>query len=151
MILFNLFDDWMDEVASFTCFMRLILLLRSLHVNIDRTKMILKPEKTTITKPNHIWPNLTPNEWVAVENDLKNLILSDYGKKNNVNVQALTQSEIKDIILGMDIAPPSLQKDQMAKIAEQQQVSAQQTAQLVKTTNERGEEVIVATRQPYEQ
>jgi pre-mRNA-processing factor 8 len=45
---------------------------------------------------------------VKVEVDCKNLILADYGKKNNVNVAALTQSEIKDIVLGMDISPPSL-------------------------------------------
>jgi pre-mRNA-processing factor 8 len=39
---------------------------------------------------------------------MKNLILADYAKKNNVNVASLTQSEIKDIILGMDVAPPSI-------------------------------------------
>ena len=38
---------------------------------------------------------------------LKDLILADYGKKNNVNVASLTQSEIRDVILGMEIAPPS--------------------------------------------
>lgn len=32
------------------------------------------------------------------------------GKKNNVNVASLTQSEIRDIILGMEIAPPSIQR-----------------------------------------
>ena len=50
MVLFNLFDDWLDSVSSFTGFMRLILLLRSLHVNPERTKLILTPEKSTITK-----------------------------------------------------------------------------------------------------
>jgi pre-mRNA-processing factor 8 len=50
MALFNLYDDWLDNHESYVCFMRLILLLRSLHVNHERTKMILKPEKTTITK-----------------------------------------------------------------------------------------------------
>jgi len=50
MALFNLFDDWLDTVSSFTGFMRLILLLRSLHVNHERTKMILRPEKSTMTK-----------------------------------------------------------------------------------------------------
>ena len=111
MVLFNLYDDWLDSISSFTGFMRLVIILRALYVNHERAKMILKPDKTTITKPNHIWPSLTDDQWVKVEVDLKNLILADYGKKNNVNVAALTQSEIKDIILGMDIAPPSLQKD----------------------------------------
>ena len=39
---------------------------------------------------------------------LKDLILADYGKKNNVNVASLTQSEIRDVILGMEIAPTSV-------------------------------------------
>jgi hypothetical protein len=47
----------------------------------------------------------TPSQ-VRVEVALKDLILADYGKKNNVNVASLTQSEIRDVILGMEIAPP---------------------------------------------
>ena len=35
------------------------------------------------------------------------------GKKNNVNVASLTQSEIRDIILGMEIAPPSIQRPRL--------------------------------------
>lgn len=38
------------------------------------------------------------------------------GKKNNVNVASLTQSEIRDIILGMEIAPPSIQRSLALKI-----------------------------------
>jgi pre-mRNA-processing factor 8 len=45
---------------------------------------------------------------VKVEVELKNLILQDYSKKNNVNVQSLTQMEIRDIILGMEMSAPSL-------------------------------------------
>ena len=63
-------------------FSRLILILRALHVNTDRTKVILKPDKTTITEPHHIWPTLSDEEWIRVEVSLKDLILADYGKKN---------------------------------------------------------------------
>lgn len=63
-------------------FSRLILILRALHVNTERTKVILKPDKTTITEPHHIWPTLGDDEWVKVETQLKDLILADYGKKN---------------------------------------------------------------------
>ena len=63
-------------------FSRLILILRALHVNNDRAKMILKPDKTTVTEPHHIWPTLTDEEWMKVEVQLKDLILADYGKKN---------------------------------------------------------------------
>lgn len=51
-----------------------------------------------------------------MEVELKNLILADYGKKNNVNVSALTQSEIRDIILGMEMAPPSVQNNRVEEI-----------------------------------
>lgn len=50
---------------------------------------------------------------------LKDLILADYAKKNNVNVGALTQSEIRDIILGAEITPPSQQRQQIADIEKQ--------------------------------
>jgi len=63
-------------------FSRLILILRALHVNPDRSKVIMKPDKTTITEPHHMWPNLGFDEWIKVEVALKDLILADYGKKN---------------------------------------------------------------------
>ena len=56
---------------------------------------------------------------VQVEIALKDLILADYAKKNNVNVGALTQSEIRDIILGAEITPPSQQRQQIADIEKQ--------------------------------
>ena len=56
---------------------------------------------------------------MQVEIALKDLILADYSKKNNVNVGALTQSEIRDIILGAEITPPSLQRQQIAEIEKQ--------------------------------
>ena len=75
-----------------------------MHVAQDRTKVILRPDKTVVTEPHHVWPTLTDEQWVRVEVALKDLILADYGKKNNVNVASLTQSEIRDVILGMEIA-----------------------------------------------
>lgn len=50
---------------------------------------------------------------------MRDLILSDYAKKNNVNTSALTQSEIRDIILGAEITPPSQQRQQIAEIEKQ--------------------------------
>ena len=97
-------DDWLKTISSYTAFSRLILVLRALHVAQDRTKVILRPDKTVVTEPHHVWPTLTDEQWVRVEVALKDLILADYGKKNNVNVASLTQSEIRDVILGMEIA-----------------------------------------------
>ena len=66
----------------FQAFSRLILILRALHVNNDKTKILLKPDKTTVTEAHHIWPTLTDEEWMKIEVQLKDLILADYGKKN---------------------------------------------------------------------
>lgn len=44
--------------------------------------MVLKPDKTTITEAHHIWPSLSDEEWMKIENQLKDLIMADYGKKN---------------------------------------------------------------------
>jgi len=59
MLLFNLYDDWLKSISPHTAFSRLILILRALHVNTDRTKVVLKPDKTVITLAHHIWPTLT--------------------------------------------------------------------------------------------
>ena len=143
---------------------------------------------------------------VQVEIALKDLILADYAKKNNVNVAALTQvsgqgpsmhgcvhalhawvwparrlggrqrriclagcvlptgsanycpfpslplqSEIRDIILGAEITPPSQQRQQIAEIEKQARESGQMTAVTTKTTNVHGDDLIVTTTSPYEQ
>eukprot|EP00455_Lapot_gusevi_P014731 TRINITY_DN173_c0_g1_i12.p1 TRINITY_DN173_c0_g1~~TRINITY_DN173_c0_g1_i12.p1 ORF type:complete len:1609 (+),score=412.81 TRINITY_DN173_c0_g1_i12:359-4828(+) len=151
MCLFNLYDDWLKTISSYTAFSRLILILRALHVNNERTKAILKPDKTTITEPHHIWPSLSDEEWIRVEVALKDLILNDYGKKNNVNVASLTQSEIRDIILGAEITPPSEQRQQIAEIEKQAKEASQLTAVTTKTTNVHGDELVVTTTSAYEQ
>ena len=66
MVLFNLYDDWLSSVSSYTAFSRLILVLRALHVHHEKTRMILKPDKNIITKNNHIWPTLTDDQWIKV-------------------------------------------------------------------------------------
>ena len=151
MVLFNIYDDWLRSISSYTAFSRLILILRALHVNNEKAKMLLKPDKTVVTQPHHVWPDLSDEQWIKVEIALKDLILADYAKKNNVNVSALTQSEIRDIILGAEITPPSLQRQQIAEIEKQAKDSAQQVAVTTATTNIHGDELIVTTTTPYEQ
>lgn len=153
MVLFNLYDDWLKSISSYTAFSRLILILRALHIDTPRAKMILRPEITTITEPHHMWPTLTDEEWIKVEIALKDLILADYGKKNNVNVESLTQSEIRDIILGMEIAPPSQQRQDMAEIEKQAKPAASSalTETTTKSVNVHGDEIVVTTTSQYEQ
>jgi len=163
MCLFNIYDDWLKSISSYTAFSRLILILRALHINQEKTQIILKPSKTTITQQHHIWPTLTDDEWIKVEVALKDLILADYGKKNNVNVAALTQSEIRDIILGQKIAAPSEQRQQMAEIEKASTSSSADddaaltdgavalTAVTSETLNVHGERMVTTTTSPLGQ
>ncbi|KAK5653161.1 hypothetical protein OQA88_9260 [Cercophora sp. LCS_1] len=151
MVLFNLYDEWLKTISSYTAFSRLIMILRALHVNQDKTKLILRPDKTVITQDHHIWPSLSDEDWIKVETQLRDLILNDYGKKNNVNVSSLTSSEVRDIILGMEISAPSMQRQQAAEIEKQQQEQQQLTAVTTKTQNVHGEEIIVTTTSQFEQ
>ncbi|KAG1800185.1 PRP8 pre-mRNA processing factor 8-like protein [Suillus plorans] len=135
-----LYDDWLKLVSSYTAFSRLILLLCGLHVNNEKAKIILHPDKSTITEPHFVWPTLTDDEWIKVEVAMKDLILADFGKRNSVNIASLTASEIRDIILGQEIAAPSIQRQQMAELEksnEAQGVTAVQT----QTTNVHGETI----------
>jgi pre-mRNA-processing factor 8 len=151
MVLFNLYDEWLKSISSYTAFSRLILILRALHVNQDKTKLLLRPDKTVITQEHHIWPSLSDEDWIKVETQLRDLILNDYGKKNNVNTSSLTSSEVRDIILGMEISAPSMQRQQAAEIEKQQQEQQQLTAVTTKTQNVHGEDLIVTTTSQFEQ
>ncbi|KAH7406639.1 NUC071 domain-containing protein [Phaeosphaeria sp. MPI-PUGE-AT-0046c] len=151
MVLFNLYDEWLKTISSYTAFSRLILILRALHVNQDKTKLLLRPDKTVITQEHHIWPTLSDEDWIKVEVQLRDLILNDYGKKNNVNTSSLTSSEVRDIILGMEISAPSMQRQQAAEIDKQQEEQQQLTAVTTKTQNIHGEEMVVTTTSQYEQ
>jgi pre-mRNA-processing factor 8 len=150
MVLFSLYDDWLQSISSYTAFSRLILILRALHVNNDKAREILHPHTEVVTQPHHIWPSLSNEEWVRVEVSLKNLILADYGKKNNVNVNSLTQSEIRDIILGAEIQAPSEQRQQIAEIEKTTGEISQATATTVKSVNVHGDEITVTVTSPHE-
>jgi pre-mRNA-processing factor 8 len=69
-------DDWLKSISSYTAFSRLILLLRGLHVNNEKAKIILHPDKSTITEPHFVWPSLGDEEWIKVEVAMKELILA---------------------------------------------------------------------------
>ena len=61
------------------------------------------------------------------------------------------QSEIRDIILGAEITPPSMQRQQIADIEKQAAAGQQMTAMTTRTQNVHGDELIVTTTSPYEQ
>ena len=68
----------------------------------------------------------------------------------SVNVASLTQSEIRDIILGMEISAPSQQRQQIAEIEKQTKEQSQLTATTTRTVNKHGDEIIVTTTSNYE-
>ena len=41
MVLFNIYDDWVKTVSSYTAFSRLLLILRAFHVNQERSALRL--------------------------------------------------------------------------------------------------------------
>ncbi|CAH8315673.1 unnamed protein product [Eruca vesicaria subsp. sativa] len=108
MVLFNIYDDWLENISAFTAFTRLVLILRALDVDKDKAKMLLKPDESVVTEAHHVWPTLSDDEWMKVEVALRDVIVSDYAEKKNVKASDLTQAEIRDIILGADITSPSL-------------------------------------------
>lgn len=151
MVLFSLYDDWLKSISSYTAFSRLILLLRGLHVNNEKAKIILHPDKSTITEPHFVWPTLSDEEWIKVEVAMKELILADFGKRNSVNIASLTVSEVRDIILGQEIAAPSVQRQQMAELEKSSEAQAQVTAVQTQTTNVHGDTIQTVTTTNYEQ
>ncbi|KAF7291692.1 Pre-mrna-processing-splicing factor 8 [Mycena chlorophos] len=151
MVLFSLYDDWLKSISSYTAFSRLILLLRALHVNNEKAKIILHPDKNTITEPHFVWPSLSDEDWIKVEVAMKELILADFGKRNSVNIASLTVSEIRDIILGQEIAAPSVQRQQMAELEKSTETQSQVTAVQTMTTNVHDDAMLVTTTTNYEQ
>lgn len=158
MMLFNFYDDWLSSISSYTAFSRVILILRALGISQERTNMILRPDSSVITQSHHIWPSLTDEQWIDVETQLRDLILNDYAKKNNVNVQSLTQSEIRDLILGQEVRAPSAKRQQISDIesgkkeeSEVANAELQLTALKTTTHNVHGEEITTITTTNYEQ
>ncbi len=52
---------------------------------------------------------------------------SGFGKCNSVNVNSLTSTEIRDIILGQEIAAPTVQRQQMAELEKSTEAQNQVT------------------------
>lgn len=158
MVLFNLYDDWLKSISAYTAFSRIILLLRALGISQERTNLILRPDASITTQEHHIWPSFTDEQWIDVETQLRDLILNDFAKKHDINIQSLTQSEIRDLILGQDIKAPSSKRQEIADVEgdnklgqDETNTDNQLTALKSKTQNVHGEEIVTVTTTNYEQ
>ena len=87
---------------------------------------------------------------MKIEIDLKNLILKDYADKNSANIAALTQSEVKDIILGMEMTEDSIKNKAIEDIERQQAEQAKKIQTVTTTTNIHGEQIAATTLSNYE-
>jgi pre-mRNA-processing factor 8 len=146
---FNVFDDWGTTLSPISCFGRLLLILRGFHVNVERTRHILQPDRHVVTEPHHFWPTHTLQEWKDIEMQLSDVILADYARRNSIQVSQLTTKEAQDIILGKEITSVELQNEE-AKAIEDKAKKTQLAAQTVKTLNKRGEEITVRTTRTFE-
>jgi len=99
----NLYDDWLEQVSHVTAFFRLIIILRAMNINEVRAKKILQLENNEIIANHHLWPTYTPDSWLDVETNLKDLIIADYCRRNGVDVNRITPTEIRDILFGQEV------------------------------------------------
>ena len=136
---FNVFDDWSQILTPHSCFMRLILILRGFHVNLDRTRHVLEPDRHVVRESNHFWPTLSPDEWALCERQLHDMIIQDYARQMNVDEKQLTKKEKVDVILGQVVSNVEAQKEEIDKIEKQtKQLTAPTT---VTTVNKLGQEI----------
>jgi pre-mRNA-processing factor 8 len=158
MYLYNIYDDWLATISPYTAFSRLILILRALHLNPDRAHVILRPDRSVSTEEHHLWPTLGDEQWMRVEVALKDLILADFAKRHVVSVHSLTQTEIRDIILGAKIQKEDLdemqrQMDEIDKSSSSSSDASSASAdagdapqvRMVETINALGEKTMVTT------
>jgi pre-mRNA-processing factor 8 len=147
MVIFNLYDNWLETVSPPTAFARLMLVLRALLTSKHQAWDVLRPSASVLIPPDHIWPSHTQEEWEEIELKLKDLIVEDYSTKNSVAPNSLTMSEISNIIYGIQIAPPSEERQQLAAEEERQSLTAVTTRTVTRT----GESAVIQTLSSYEQ
>ncbi|CAK9437442.1 uncharacterized protein LODBEIA_P18200 [Lodderomyces beijingensis] len=154
MCLFNFYDDWLERISPYTAFSRIILILRALNVDsISATQILWQQGDDAEAPAHHIWPTLTDDQWVDREARLRDLILEEYSAKYNIDVQSLTQSEIRDLILGQDIRAANFRRQQLSNVDKKApQVENKDLAAIKSsTTNIHGEKITTVTTTNYEQ
>lgn len=163
---YDLYDDWLDISQPSTAFSRLMLLLRGLLVNPEGASAILSRRRGSHPRdPTKVytWPCLSRSEWIDVENEMSELVIEEYGKSNGVNTNLLTQSEVRDIILGQTLAAPPTEDPAQERLLLREGEQGKKNnsegeagnelgiARATKTHNVHGDEITVVTTSNYEQ
>ena len=98
---FFLFDDWLSKISAFTAFSRLILILNVIEIDYQSIKNLFGNYSNDLEK--HIWPNFSEKKWIKIEILLKDIILRNYCQKFGVSIHSLSESDVKNIIFGIDL------------------------------------------------
>lgn len=138
MALFNLYDDWLRLVSAYTAFQRVSLVLRALEVLSERVAAALHAPGAP-TAEHHLWPLLLDEQWVGVEAQLRDMIVEEFCEREGVASASLTQTEVRDLILGGVVKPRAVEE------------TAAPTAIKATTVNAHGEQITTVTTTLYEQ
>ncbi|XP_075591060.1 uncharacterized protein LOC142597946 [Dermatophagoides farinae] len=83
--IYNIYDDWLNEISAYTAFTRLLIILRAALVNTEETIKLLN-ENMNPNSP-HIWPTLSLDLWEKLESELTDIVLNNYAIRNNISIQ----------------------------------------------------------------
>lgn len=150
LIVFNIFDDWLESVSSYTAFSRFILIIRSLHLNFNKASMIVHPDRSVRMNKSFLWPSLSDRQWIVCEQALKDLIISDYCIKNNVSCSDISPSDVRDIIIGAEL---EITKDNRREFEGKNIERADDSGTLIvvsNSVNKLGQAMVVSSSSPYE-
>lgn len=77
----NLYDNWMDTVSNYTCFCRLILILKCLSISYSKTIKLVK------AKSSSVWRLYSLEQWPDIEYNMRNLILEDFKSRTKIDLK----------------------------------------------------------------
>ena len=100
LLVFNLYDNWLKTISTFTAFSRLLLILKAIKINLEEVRIIFNQFENLINNNNYLWPDITDEKWMKLEIALKDIIIDNYCYQKKVNPKILNQNDIRLIILG---------------------------------------------------
>nr|UXY88510.1 splicing factor Prp8 [Cryptomonas curvata] len=104
LLIFNVYDDWLESISSFTAFSRLLLILKALKINFEEVQTIFNQfRQSDKENNNYFWPNISDRKWVKLEIILKDIIVDNYCYRKKLNPNNLSQNDIRLIILGFSL------------------------------------------------
>jgi pre-mRNA-processing factor 8 len=96
-LIYTLYDDWLDIISPFTCFSRIILILKSIEIDFQKFSTIFGKVQFPFSNKN-FWPNFSDYKWIQIEILLKNFIIEDFCKKKKFTSKNFTQNDVRNII-----------------------------------------------------